>query len=128
MHADDPVLDLMDRFTQFAVIAARQAMESSQIKITEEEAPRFGVVTGSGMGGAQTFDREYFNLYAKDATRLHPFTIPKMMHNAATSQLCMEFSALGPSMAVATACSSSGHAIGEAFHLVKFGMADIMLA
>ena len=121
-------LDLMDRFTQFALIAAREAVESSQIKITEQEAPRFGVVTGTGMGGAQTFDREYFNLYAKDATRVHPFTIPKMMHNAATAQLCMEFGALGPSLAVATACSSSGHAIGEAFHFVKFGMADVMLA
>jgi len=121
-------LDLMDRFAQFALLAAREAMESSQIKITEEEAPRFGVVTGTGMGGAQTFDREYYNLYAKNATRVHPFTIPKMMHNAATSQLCMEHGALGPSLAVATACSSSGHAIGEAFHFVKFGRADIMLA
>jgi len=121
-------LDLMDRFAQFALLAAREAMESSQIKITEEEAPRFGVVTGTGMGGAQTFDREYYNLYAKKATRLHPFTIPKMMHSAATSQLCMEYGALGPSLAVATACSSSGHAIGEAFHFVKFGRADIMLA
>ena len=121
-------LDLTDRFAQFALIAAREAMESSQIKIAEEELPRFGVVTGSGMGGTQTLDREFFNLYAKNATRLHPFTIPRMMHNAATSQLCMEFGALGPSLAIATACSSSGHAIGEAFHLIKFGLADIMLA
>ena len=121
-------LDLIDRFAQFALIAAREAMESSQIKLAEEELPRFGVVTGTGMGGAQTFDREFFNLYAKNATRLHPFTIPKMMHNAATSQLCMEYGALGPSLTVATACSSSGHAIGEAFHLIKFGLADAMLA
>jgi len=121
-------LDLIDRFAQFALIAAREAMESSQIKLAEEELPRFGVVTGTGMGGAQTFDGAFFNLYAKNATRLHPFTIPKMMHNAATSQLCMEYGALGPSLTVATACSSSGHAIGEAFHLIKFGLADAMLA
>jgi 3-oxoacyl-(acyl-carrier-protein) synthase len=80
------------------------------------------------MGGAGTFDNGYYSLYAKQATRLHPFTIPKIMHNAATSQICMEFGAQGPSLTTATACSSSGHAIGEAFHLIKFGMADIMLA
>ncbi len=80
------------------------------------------------MGGASTFDSGYFNLYAKQATRLHPFTIPKIMHNAAASQMCMEFGAQGPSFTTATACSSSGHAIGEAFHVIKFGMADLMLA
>src|SRR5208283_270098 len=74
-----------------------------------------------------TFDLGYYNLYAKQVTRLHPFTIPKIMHNAATSQICMEFGAQGPSLTTATACSSAGHAIGEAFHLIKFGLADMML-
>jgi 3-oxoacyl-(acyl-carrier-protein) synthase len=121
-------LDLLDRFSQFGLLAAGEAMKSSGISLQEEERPRFGVVTGSGMGGAGTFDNGYYSLYAKQATRLHPFTIPKIMHNAATSQICMEFGAQGPSLTTATACSSSGHAIGEAFHLIKFGMADIMLA
>ncbi len=121
-------LDLLDRFTEFALLAAREAMQSSGIEIPEDQRPRFGVVIGSGMGGAQTFDTAYFNLYGKQATRLHPFTIPKIMHNAATSQICMEYGAEGPSLATSTACSSAGHAIGEAFHLIKFGMADVMLA
>jgi nodulation protein E len=121
-------LDLLDRFTQFALIAAREAMQSSGIEITEEERSRFGVVMGTGMGGAETFDSGYFNLYAKHATRLHPFTIPKIMHNAPTSQICMEFGARGPSLTTSTACSAAGHAIGEAFHLIKFGMADLVLA
>lgn len=121
-------LDLLDRFSQFGLLAAREAMQSSGIEIAEEEKPRFGVVMGSGMGGAGTFDDAYFNLYAKHETRLHPFTIPKIMHNAATSQICMEYSAQGPALAIATACSSAGHAIGEAFHLIRFGMADLMLA
>lgn len=121
-------LDLLDRFTQFGLLAAGEAFKCSGIEIPEEERPRFGVVMGSGMGGASTFDSGYFNLYARQATRLHPFTIPKIMHNAATSQVCMEFGAQGPSLTTATACSSSGHAIGEAFHLIKFGLADIMLA
>ncbi len=121
-------LDLLDRFTQFGLLAARQAMQSSGIKVGEEEKPRFGVVMGSGMGGAETFDSGYFNLYAKNETRLHPFTIPKIMHNAVTSQICMEYGAQGPSLAISTACSSAGHAIGEACHLIRFGIADIMLA
>ncbi len=121
-------LDLLDRFSQFALLAAKEAMESSGLQLQEDERPRFGVVTGTGMAGATTFDTGYFNLYAKQATRLHPFTIPKVMHNAATSQICMEFGAQGPSFTTATACSSSGHAIGEAFHLIKNDMADVMMA
>lgn len=121
-------LDLLDRFTQFGLLAALEAMQSSGIEITESERPKFGVVMGSGMGGVSTIDSGYFNLYAKQATRLHPFTIPKIMHNAPTSQISMEYGAEGPSLSTATACSSSGHAIGEAFHFIKLGMTDIMLA
>ncbi|HEX5483920.1 MAG TPA: beta-ketoacyl-ACP synthase II [Terriglobia bacterium] len=121
-------LDILDRFTQFALVASKEAMQSSGLEVKEEERPRFGVVMGSGMGGAQGLDDSYLNLYARHATRLHPFTIPKIMHNAPVSQVCMEFNAQGPSFTTATACSSSGHAIGEAFHLIKFGLADIMLA
>jgi beta-ketoacyl-acyl-carrier-protein synthase II len=120
-------LDLLDRFSQFGLLAAQEAVRSSGIEVREEERPRFGVVSGTGMAGANTLDSGYFNLYANQATRLHPFSIPRMMHNAATSQICMEFGAQGPSFTTATACSSSGHAIGEAFHLIKYGMADIML-
>jgi nodulation protein E len=121
-------LDILDRFAQFALLSARQAMQSSGLEVREEERPRFGAVIGSGMGGAQGLDEGYLNLYARQATRLHPFTIPKIMHNAPVSHICMEHSAQGPSFATATACSSSGHAIGEAFRLIKFGLADIMLA
>jgi nodulation protein E len=120
-------LDLLDRFSQFALLASTEAMASSGIQLRDEERPRFGVVTGTGMGGAQTFESGYYKLFAEHATRLHPFTIPKIMHNAATSQICMEFGAQGPALTTATACSSSGHAIGEAFHLIKYGMADVML-
>ena len=120
-------LDLLDRFSQFALIASKEAMESSGIQLRDEERPRFGVVTGTGMGGATTFDSGYYNLYAKQVTRMHPFTIPKIMHNAATSQICMEFGAQGPALTTATACSSAGHAMGEAFHIIKYGMADMML-
>lgn len=121
-------LDLLDRFSQFALLAAKEAVETSGLEIKEEERARFGVVIGSGMGGAQGLDYGYLKLYAQQATRLHPFTIPKIMHNAPVSQVCMEYNAQGPSFSTATACSSSGHAIGEAFHLIKFGLADVILA
>ncbi len=121
-------LDLLDRFSQFALIAAKEAVTSSGLEVSEAERPRFGVVIGTGMGGAGTFETGYYNLFAQQATRLHPFTIPKIMHNAATSQVCMEFGAQGPSLAIATACSSSGHALGEAFHFIKHGTAEVMLA
>ncbi len=121
-------LDLLDRFSQYALLASKEALDSSGIQLRDEERPRFGVVTGTGMGGATTFDSGYYNLYAKHATRVHPFTIPKIMHNAATSQVCMEFGAEGPALTTATACSSAGHAIGEAFHLIKYDIADMMLA
>jgi nodulation protein E len=120
--------DLLDKFAQFALIAAGEAMESSGITVRDEERCRFGVVMGSGMGGAGSYDAGYHNLYAKQATRLHPYTIPRIMHNAATSHICMEFGAQGPALATATACSSSGHAIAEAYHLIKFGLADLALA
>ncbi|MGO8736041.1 MAG: beta-ketoacyl-ACP synthase II [Terriglobia bacterium] len=120
-------LDLLDRFSQFGLLAAQETMKSSGIEVGEEERPRFGVVTGTGMAGANTLDSGYLCLYANQATRLHPFTIPRIMHSAATSQICMEFGAQGPSFTTATACSSSGHAIGEAFHFIKYGIADIML-
>jgi nodulation protein E len=121
-------LDLLDRFAQFALIAAGEAMQSSGIEVRDEERFRFGVVMGSGMGGAGSYDAGYHNLYAKNVTRLHPFTIPRIMHNAATSHICMEYGAQGPALATATACSSSGHAIAEAYHLIKFGLADLALA
>jgi beta-ketoacyl-acyl-carrier-protein synthase II len=121
-------LDLIDRFTEFGLIAAKQAVESSGLEVAEEERPRFGVMMGAGMGGAQTYELGYCSLYAKGATRVHPFTIPKSMHNAATSQICMEYGAQGPSLATSTACASAGHAIGEAFRHIKFNLADVMLA
>jgi nodulation protein E len=97
-HFPPKRLDLLDRFTQFGLLAASQAMQSSGIEVSEEEKLRFGVVMGSGMGGAGTFDSGCFNLYAKHETRLHPFTIPKIMHNAVTSQICLEYGAQGPSL------------------------------
>ncbi|MDD5543811.1 MAG: beta-ketoacyl-ACP synthase II [Acidobacteriia bacterium] len=120
--------DYLDRFAQFAIIAATQALKDSGFTPTEEERYRFGVLIGTGMGGAETLDLSYKNLYQKNSQRMHPFTIPKLMHNAAASHVSMEFGCKGPSMSFTTACSSAAHAIGEGFHLVKYGIADTVLA
>ncbi len=121
-------LDYLDRFAQFALVAARQAMQDSGFTPSEEEKLRLGAVVGSSMGGAETIETSYRQLYGNGSQRLHPFTIPRMMHNAAACHISMEFGCKGPTMSFTTACSSAAHAIGASFHMIRFGQADAILA
>lgn len=116
---------LYDRFTQFTLIAARQAMAG--IEIAEEDAHRAGVILGTAGGGVNTWDENYRNLFEKGKNRVHPFVIPKLMNNAAASHVSMEWNLQGPSYSVATACASSNHAMGQAFNLIRYGGADVMV-
>jgi len=127
-HFQPKELDLLDRFSQFAIVASRAAMADSGIKTEEEEAYSTGVFMGSGCGGAETYDASYYQLYGKRSTRLHPLTIPRLMHNAAASQICMYLGIKGPTLSISTACASATHAIGEAFRTIRAGAADVMLA
>ncbi len=120
--------DFLDRFSQYALIASIEALKDSGYTPSEEEKLRMGVMVGTGMGGAETLDCGYKQLYKSGAQRLHPMTIPKLMHNAAASHISMEFGCKGPTMSFTTACSSAGHAIGTAFHTIRCGMADTVLA
>ena len=120
--------DYLDRFAQYAIIAATQALEDSGFTPCEEEKLRFGACVGTGMGGAETLDSGFRQLYKNNAQRMHPFTIPKLMHNAAASHISMEFGCKGPSLSFTTACSSAANAIGEGFRLIKYGQADTVLA
>lgn len=120
--------DYLDRFAQFAIVAATQALKDSGFSPSEEEKLRFGASVGTGMGGAETLDIGFKQLYRDNAQRMHPFTIPKLMHNAAASHISMEFGCKGPSLSITTACSSAANAIGEAFRLIKYGQADSILA
>ena len=120
--------DYLDRFAQYAIIAATQALQDSGFTPTEEEKLRFGAMVGTGMGGAETLDGGYKSLYRDNAQRMHPFTIPKLMHNAAASHISMEFGCKGPSLSFTTACSSAAHAMGTAYHTIKYGQADAVLA
>ena len=118
---------LYDRFTQFTLVAARQAVEQSGLKFHGELAARSGVVLGTSGGGMQTLDENYRSVYEDGKNRVHPFVVPKLMNNAAASHVSMEFNLKGPSFTVATACASSNHAMSQAFQMVRSGMAPAMV-
>ncbi|HSF92334.1 MAG TPA: beta-ketoacyl-[acyl-carrier-protein] synthase family protein [Paracoccaceae bacterium] len=116
-----------DKFTQFALIAAKEAMAQSNPEITEAEAPRAGVILGTAGGGLHTQDESYRTVYEEGKNRVHPFVVPRLMNNAAASHVSMAYNLQGPSYTVATACASSNHAMGQAFHMIRSGMTDVML-
>jgi len=122
-HFPPKQLALLDRFSQLAVMASREAIKDANIAFEGEEAERTACLIGSGVGGQQTLDESYYRIYAEGRKGVHPFTIPRLMLNAACSHVCMEHGIKGPSFAVASACSSSTHAIGLAFHMVRSGLA-----
>ncbi|HEY8344590.1 MAG TPA: beta-ketoacyl-ACP synthase II [Bacillota bacterium] len=118
----------MDRFAQFAVAASKQALEDSGLKITEENAHRIGVLIGSGIGGMKTFEDQTRVLLEKGPNRVSPFFIPMMIADMASGQVSIHTGARGPNLAAVTACASSTHAIGEAYRIIKYGDADVMIA
>jgi len=118
---------LYDRFTQFTLISAREAITQSGLVFHGELAARTGVVLGTSGGGMQTLDENYRSVYEDGKNRVHPFVVPKLMNNAAASHVTMEFNLKGPSFTVATACASSNHAMGQAFNMIRAGMAEVMV-
>lgn len=119
---------LYDRFTQFALQAARQAVAQSGLEFSGELAAKSGVILGTSGGGMQTLDENYRTVYEDGKNRVHPFVVPKLMNNAAASHVSMEFNLKGPSFTVATACASSNHAMSQAFQMVRSGMAPVMVS
>ena len=120
-HFDDRQFAMLDRVSQFAVVAAREAIARSGISLDDELSERTATIIGTGVGGQGTQDDNYRRLYREGAKRLHPLTIPKLMVNAPASQVAMDRGLRGPAFAVASACASATHAIGLAFHLVRSG-------
>jgi len=127
-HFNRQQIALYDRFTQFTLIAAREALKQSGLKFVGELAETSGVVLGTATGGMKTWDDNYRAVYEGGKNRVHPFVVPKLMNNAATSHVSIEFNVKGPSFTVSTACASSNHAIGLAFQMVRSGMARAMIA
>jgi nodulation protein E len=120
-------LVLYDRFTQFTLLAADQAITQSGLKFQGELALKSGVVLGTAGGGVSTWDDNYRSVYEEGKNRVHPFVVPRLMNNAAVSHVSMEYNLKGPSFTVSTACASSNHAIAQAFEMVRCGMAPAMI-
>ena len=120
-------MSLYDRFTQFTLLAARQALAQSGLVFAGELANNSGVIFGTSGGGLNTQDDNYRAVYEEGKNRVHPFVVPKLMNNAAASHVSMEFNVKGPCFTVATACASSNHAMGQAFQMIRSGMCTAMI-
>ena len=126
-HFNRQELVLFDRFTQFAVVSARQAVAQSGLSFEGDIGIDAGVIFGTAGGGLNTWDDSFRAVYAEGKNRVHPFVVPKLMHSAAASHISMAFNLMGPSFTVSTACASSNHAMGLAFQMIRAGSAKVML-
>ena len=126
-HFNRQQIALFDRYTQFALLAAGQALAQSGLAFSGELAARSGVILGTSGGGLNTQDENYRVVYEEGKNRVHPFVVPKLMNNAAASHVSMEYNLKGPSFTVSTACASSNHAMAQAFQMVRSGMAPAMV-
>ena len=120
-------MTLYDRFTQFTLTAAKEAIDQSGLTFSGDLSARAGVVLGTAGGGVSTWDDNYRSVYEDGKNRVHPFVVPKLMNNAAASHVSMEHNLKGPSFTVSTACASSNHAMALAFQLVRSGAAPAMV-
>jgi 3-oxoacyl-[acyl-carrier-protein] synthase II len=118
----------MDRFTQFAVAAAKQAIDDSGLTVTPDDSWRAGVYIGTGIGGIGTLESEIRQMVTKGPDRISPFLVPMMLPDTAASQVAIQFGLRGPNMAVVTACASGNNAIGEAVDCIRRDAADVMMA
>jgi len=117
-----------DRFTQFAVVAAKKAVADSNINLASENINRVGVLVGSGIGGMETIEDQARVLIEKGPKRVSPFMIPMLIINMASGYISMLLGVKGPNFSVVTACATATHALGEAARIIEHGDADVMIA
>jgi 3-oxoacyl-[acyl-carrier-protein] synthase II len=118
----------MSRFVQFAMVAAREALEESGLRITEENRDHVGVLVGSAIGGLEHIEDAHTVLKERGPSRVSPFTVPMMIGDMAAGQISIATGARGPNFSIASACASGAHAIGEAFETIRRGDATAMIA
>lgn len=118
----------MDRFIHFAIAATEMALKDSGLKLSEEDPDRVGVVIGSGLGGLPTIEAYHKVLLEKGWKRITPFFIPMVIANLSGGQISIRYGIRGPNLAVSTACATGNHSIGEAFRIIQYGDADVMIA
>lgn len=117
----------MDRFTQFALAAASQAISDSGLDFSQEDVSRVGVVVGTGIGGIGEIEQQHIRLLDKGPGKVSPFCVPRLMANAASGMIAIRYGLRGPNFCVSSACASGNHAIGEAFFNIVSGRSDIMI-
>jgi len=117
----------MDRFAQFAIKSSRDAVSDSGLIIDDKNASRTGVIVGSGIGGITTLEEQHSRFLNKGADKVSPFLIPMMISNMAAAHVSIDSGAKGPVSTTTTACAAGSNAIGDAFEIVKRGMADVMI-
>ena len=128
-HFEAKRLILLDRVSQFALVAAREAIAQSGIDFSAGDiGENTAVIIGTGIGGEQTHDAASRRLYAENNLRTHPLTIVRLMANAPACQISIEHKLTGPAFATVSACASSNHALAQAFHMVRSGVADAAVA
>lgn len=128
-HFDEQLLPLLDRTSQFALMAANEAIRQSGLAFGDDALSlRTGVVVGTGVGGETTQDEQSRRLYAENASRVHPLTIVRLMSNAPASQISIVHGLRGPCFAVASACASANHAIAQAAMMIRAGLIDVAIA
>ena len=126
-HIDRKEARRMDRFTQYAVVAAREAVKDAQLNINEKTADRIGVWIGSGIGGMETFEVAHTTLVERGPRRVSPFFVPMLIPDMATGQVSIDLGAKGPNGSTVTACATGTNSIGEAFKIIQRGDADAMV-
>ena len=123
-HFEERELSTLDRVSQIALVAAREAIAQSKLTFDMPLSLRTACILGSGVGGMMTLDDTYRRVYLEKRKRVFPLSIPRLMINAPASQISMQFGLRGPAFVVASACASATHAIGVAFHMVRSGAVD----
>jgi 3-oxoacyl-[acyl-carrier-protein] synthase II len=128
LHMDPKEARRNDRYTHLGFCAARQAVKDASLDMTKEDSDRVGVIVGSGIGGMATYEAQLRNLFEKGPRKVSPFTIPSLIGNICSGLIAIDLGARGPNFGVVSACATSTHALGEAFHTIRRGESDVMVA
>ncbi len=127
-YFDKKEIKKLARYTQFAIVAAKMAVEDAKLDINDENAHEIGVMVSSGIGGLEVFEEQHKKLLEKGPRRMSPFTIPAMIENMGTGNISIYTGAKGPNKTIVTACASGTHSIGDAYEMIKNGKVPVMIA
>jgi 3-oxoacyl-[acyl-carrier-protein] synthase II len=128
VYLDKKEVKRMDRFTQFALVAAQEAANNANLDMEKEDPTRVGVVAGSAAGGMDTIEKNHVLIIERGPAKCSPFTVPMMIVDMAAGRISIMFNAKGPNKAVVTACATAAHSIGDAYRIIQYDEADIMFA